>query len=139
MPITTSDELIRLLQRVARQDRTAFAQLFAATSAKLNGIILRISGRRDIAEEMLQEVYVRIWQRAGDFDPARASPITWMAAIARNRALDEVRRSRPVSIEDHPEALNFADPGRASAGTGRAQPGARPDERLHRRAGARAP
>ena len=54
---------------------------------------------------------MRIWQRAGDFDPARASPISWMAAIARNRALDEVRRARPASIEDTPEVMELPDPG----------------------------
>ncbi|WP_092869048.1 sigma-70 family RNA polymerase sigma factor [Hyphomicrobium facile] len=96
-----------LLQRVARQDRAAFAEVYAATSAKLYGIVLRILRRRDIADEVLQEVYVKIWERAGDFRSERASPIAWMAAIARNRALDEVRRKSPVSIEDHPEIQDF--------------------------------
>jgi len=85
--------------------------LYAATSGKLFGIILRILSRRDIAEEILQEVYVKIWQKAGDFDATRASPISWMAVIARNRALDEVRRIKPVSIEDTPQALDIPDPG----------------------------
>jgi RNA polymerase sigma-70 factor (ECF subfamily) len=64
-----------------------------------------------VAEDVLQDVYVRIWERAGSFDPAKASPITWMASIARNRAIDEVRRRRPVSIEEAPEALEVADSG----------------------------
>jgi len=54
---------------------------------------------------VLQDVYVRIWERAVSFDPAKASPITWMATIARNRAIDEVRRKSPVSIEETPESL----------------------------------
>lgn len=94
------------MTRVARQDRAAFADLYRATSAKLYGIILRILRRRDIADEVLQEVYVKIWDRAADFDPKIASPITWMCTIARNRALDEVRRKKPDSIEDHPEFLD---------------------------------
>ena len=101
-------DLSALLKRVARKDRAAFAEVYKATSAKLYGVALRILKRRDIADEVLQEVYVRIWERAGDFNPDRASPISWMATIARNRALDEVRRKRPVAIEDHPEVQNLA-------------------------------
>lgn len=99
-------EIDGLLARVARKDAAAFDALYDATSSKLYGIILRILRRRDISDEVLQEVYVKVWERASDFDPGRASPITWMAAIARNRALDETRRRVPVSIEDTPEALN---------------------------------
>jgi len=97
-----------LLTRVAAADQQAFATLYDATSAKLYGIILRILRRRDLADEILQEVYVKIWERAADFDPRRGSPITWMATIARNRALDEVRRHSHASIEDTPEALSVA-------------------------------
>jgi RNA polymerase sigma-70 factor (ECF subfamily) len=64
--------------------------------------------RRDIADEVLQEVYVKIWERAADYKPESGAVISWMAAIARNRALDEVRRKRPVSMEDHPELLDIA-------------------------------
>lgn len=106
--MTTAQDIIDLLARTARQDRAAFARLYQATSAKLFGIIVRILKRPDLADEVLQEVFVKIWDRAGDFDPRVASPITWMAAIARNRALDEIRRKRPESIEDHPELLEMA-------------------------------
>ena len=106
--MTTVQDINDLLSRVARKDRAAFADAYRATSPKLYGIILRILKRRDIADEVLQEVYVKIWERAAEFDPKRASPITWMAAIARNRALDEVRRKTPVSLEDHPEILDVA-------------------------------
>ena len=106
--MTTVADINDLMQRVAGRDRAAFADVYRLTSSKLYGIVLRILHRRDIADEVLQEVYVKIWERAGDFDPKRASPITWMATIARNRALDEIRRKRPASIEDHPEALDVA-------------------------------
>lgn len=102
-------QLSSLVAAVARQDRAAFRALYNATSAKLYGIIVRILVRRDLADEILQEVYVKVWERAGDFDPQRASPITWMATIARNRALDEVRRVRPVSIEERPEVMDVPD------------------------------
>jgi RNA polymerase sigma-70 factor, ECF subfamily len=103
-----SDRIVELLRRVADADRAAFAALYAATSAKLYGIVVRILKRRDISDEILQDVYLKIWQMAGDYDSAKGSPITWMATIARNRAIDEVRRMTPISIEDAPEALEFA-------------------------------
>ncbi len=106
--ISTPQNIVALLARVASKDAAAFEQVYDATSAKLYGIIIRILRRRDLADEVLQEVYVKIWERAADFDPARSSPITWMATIARNRALDEIRRRVPVSIEEAPEALNVA-------------------------------
>jgi len=104
-------ELVRLLAAVSGRDRRAFAAIYTLTSAKLYGIILRISRRRDLADEVLQEVYVRIWERAADFDAARASPIAWMAAIARNRALDEARRKQIVeSGAPIEEAGEIVDP-----------------------------
>ncbi len=102
---TSRQDLVAALQGVARGERQAFELVYAATSLKLYGIVVRIVGRRELADEVLQEVYVRIWRRAGDFDPSAASPITWLAAIARNLALDEARRKTAASIEDHPEAL----------------------------------
>lgn len=102
-------DLTELLRRVATGDRAAFSSLYAATGSKLYGIILRILKRRDLADDVLQEVYVKIWTRAADFDATRASPITWMATIARNRALDEVRRKQAIAIDDAPEAMNVAD------------------------------
>jgi RNA polymerase sigma-70 factor (ECF subfamily) len=96
-----------LIERVAARDRAAFSSLYAATSAKLYGIILRILRRRELADEVLQEVYVQIWERAAYYDAAKGAPITWMVAIARNRALDEVRRKSAVSIEDTPEVMNL--------------------------------
>ena len=91
--IADGNSLALLLQLVASQDRRAFASLYAASSSKLYGIILRILKRRDVAEDILQDVYVRIWERAMDFDSRKAPAIAWMIAIARNRALDELRRA----------------------------------------------
>jgi RNA polymerase sigma-70 factor (ECF subfamily) len=99
------EPLVGLMQRVAARDRAAFATLYAATSAKLYGVILRILRRRDVADEVLQEVYVQVWERAGQYDAAKASPVTWMATMARNRALDEVRRKRPTPMGDARELV----------------------------------
>lgn len=129
----TTDGLSQLLRGVAQRDRSAFAKVYQATSAKLYGIVLRILRRRDIADEVLQEVYVKIWERAADFDSEKASPISWMAAIARNRALDEVRRKQPVAIEDHPEVQDFAsDDETALAAVMRSEDGRRLAECLKR-------
>lgn len=102
-------ELVQLMSAVAAGDRAAFTALYHATSAKLYGVALRILRRRDLADEVIQETYVRIWNNATAFDPTRASPISWMVAIARNRALDEVRRAMPLPIDTTPEALDVAD------------------------------
>jgi RNA polymerase sigma-70 factor, ECF subfamily len=105
---TAASDLSALLRRVAARDRAAFSALYDVTSAKLYGVVVRILHRRDLADDVLQEVYIRIWERAVDYDAGKGSPIAWMAAIARNRALDEVRRKAPVSIEDAPETLEVA-------------------------------
>lgn len=107
-PQSPSQELSRLLVASADGDRAAFARLYEATSAKLYGVSLRILRRSDLAEEAVQDAYVRIWRRAADFDPARASAIAWMSAIARNRALDVVRLKRETSIEDAPDQADVA-------------------------------
>ena len=98
--------LVSLLQEVAAGDRAAFQELYKSTSAKLYGTVIRILSSRDLANDVIQEVYIKIWEKAGDFNPAIASPITWMATIARNRALDEIRRKVPESIEDHQEVMD---------------------------------
>jgi RNA polymerase sigma-70 factor (ECF subfamily) len=82
--------------RVSGRDREAFAALYQATHLKLYGVVLRILRRKHAAEDVLQDIYIKIWERAGDYDPARGSPITWMATIARNRALDVARQAPGV-------------------------------------------
>jgi RNA polymerase sigma-70 factor, ECF subfamily len=96
--------LEKLMRDVALRDQRAFRTLYDATRAKLYGVILGILGERSAADDILQEIYVKIWDKAADFDPGKASPITWMATIARNRALDEVRRPR-LTIDLPDEAL----------------------------------
>ena len=64
--------------------------------------------RNDLADEVIQEVYLKIWHNAGSFDPKVATPITWMVAITRNRALDLIRKKGETSIEDEPAAMEAA-------------------------------
>ena len=103
----TPPELVSLLAAVAKGDEAAFEKLYAATSAKLYGVVLRILRRPELADEVMQEAYLKIWNGAAQFDRSLASPITWMVAIARNRAIDLARRKTDVSVEDMPDALEL--------------------------------
>ena len=83
-------------------DRDALSRLYDATAAKLFGVCVRILGDRGAAEDALQETYITVWTKADQFDARRGSAITWLATIARNKALDRLR-SRPraaVPLED---------------------------------------
>ncbi len=102
-----SRELSQLLARSGLGDRAAFAQLYERTSAHLFGVVLRINRDRAQAEDVLQEVYVNVWRAAQSFDAAQSQPLTWLTSIARNRAIDSLRRrqaepqtqSAPLSSE----------------------------------------
>jgi RNA polymerase sigma-70 factor (ECF subfamily) len=99
-PVTelrSSDELAALIGAVAAGDRAAFRAVYERTSAKLYGICLRLLGSEAEAEDVLQEAYVTVWRNARRFDSAKASAITWLAGIARNKAIDRLRRRRPVA------------------------------------------
>jgi RNA polymerase sigma factor (sigma-70 family) len=95
--------LVEALVATGGEDRSAFRTLYRLTSAKLFGVCLRICGDRQAAEDVLSDVYLTIWKRAGAFEPGRASPISWLATIARNRAIDWRRasgRAPPAPVEE---------------------------------------
>lgn len=104
----TPGELVWLLASVAKRDEAAFERLYEATRAKLFGVALRILRRRDLAEDVVQEAYVKIWNNAAQFDPGLSSPITWMVSIARNRAIDIVRKHGAAFVADGPAAAEVA-------------------------------
>lgn len=89
-----SAELSALLARAGIGDRAAFAALYRATSSHLYAVVLRINRDRAQAEEVLQEVYVNLWRAAAGFDAAQGQPLTWLTSIARNRAIDSLRRQQ---------------------------------------------
>lgn len=91
------------------EDRSAFATVYKLTSAKLFGICLRICGEKGAAEDVLSDVYLTVWRRAGAYEPGRASPISWLATIARNRAIDWRRsagRRSSVGLDHVPEVVD---------------------------------
>ncbi len=105
------DHLVAALGDVARGDREALRRVYDLTAAKLFGICLRISGDRESAEDILQDVYIKVWNRAGRFDAGRASPITWLCAIARNSAIDWRRSAGRAVMLPEEAAADIADTG----------------------------
>ena len=99
------------LARVAKGDRQALDVVYRATSAKLLGVCLRILHDRSESEDVLQEVYITVWRRASAFDPARGGAAAWLAAIARNRAIDRVRARRPLEGAIPVDSIELADDG----------------------------
>ncbi len=82
---------IGFLQRIVRRDTTALADLYDRHSRLLFGLILRIVRDRAEAEEVLQEVFVRVWTRAESYDPRLGRPTSWLVRVARNCAIDRLR------------------------------------------------
>lgn len=87
-----AEQLRTWLQGAAQRDAAAFRALYDATSPKLFGFALRILGKRELAEEALQDAFVAIWNGAGTYQSHLAAPMTWMTTIVRNKALDMLRR-----------------------------------------------
>ncbi len=114
-----ADELIGLLAAISRGERPALAKLYTRTSAKLYGICLRLMGSEADAQDVLQDAYLTVWRNAARFDPAKASPITWLAVLTRNKAIDRLRQRRgtePVDAaaelaDDAPSALDTISQG----------------------------
>ena len=120
MPTPKSDwserslELSALLGRAGLGDRAAFATLYERTCSHLLGVVMRINRDRAQAEDILQEVYVNVWRAAQSFDAAQSQPLTWLTSVARNRAIDSLRRAQAQpqlkpnvsSIEEEPDVYD---------------------------------
>ncbi len=127
MPQTddAADRLARLLAATALGDRAAFAALYREAGAKLFAVSLRIVRERQLAEEVLQDSFVSIWGHAAGYARAKSAPMTWMAAIVRNRSLDVLRRgSRETEDVDEVLAATLVDESAAPADEARRAAGA---------------
>ncbi|WP_373353760.1 sigma-70 family RNA polymerase sigma factor [Pseudoroseicyclus sp. CXY001] len=110
--MATREEVEHWIGRCSLGDRDAFSALYDATSAKLFGVILRVLNDRAEAEEVLQEVYLRIWRNAGRYSANGLSPMSWLITIARNRAIDRLRARKSAGGEmDEVADLADAAPG----------------------------
>jgi RNA polymerase sigma-70 factor, ECF subfamily len=107
----SSEDLAAVLAAVGSRDSSAFERLYAATSAKLYGVILRILRRHDTAADVLEDAYQQIWERAASYRTTMGSPIVWMLAIARRLAIEASRRPSVASGEAEPEIADAERPG----------------------------
>lgn len=100
-----------LLQRIAAGERAALSLLYDAISMKLLGLAVRILGDRQDAEDVVQDVFVTVWRKAAEYDPARASGEAWLVAITRNRAIDRLRARGRAPGAPEAELAAHPDPG----------------------------
>jgi RNA polymerase sigma-70 factor (ECF subfamily) len=114
-------ELSMLLRRTAEGDRQAFQQFYEKTSARLFGALLQIVRNRPTAEDLLQETFVRIWERAWQFDPGQGAAYSWAYVMARNLAIDLVRRKRFEGDMPEDAAETMVDPGALGQVSGRVE------------------
>ena len=104
--VAEPEQLATWLARTAQGDERAFQQLYAATSAQLYALLLRILRNPERAQDALQDAYVKVWQKADTYAPDRGAPLTWLLSIARYRALDLLRRKRPeVAMPEEPDMM----------------------------------
>ena len=101
-----NSENLHLLGKIATGDRQAFEQLYTATSSQLYAVSLKILGRKDRAEDTLQEAFIRIWHNAGEYTPGRGTVLTWMISIVRYRAFDLIRYHK-VRGEEELQGVEF--------------------------------
>ena len=107
--MSTPVEITWLLAAVSKGDAAAFERLYGATCAKLYGVVLRILRRHDLAADVMEEAYLEIWRSAGEFNPARSTPLAWMVAIARRLAIDLSHRPQPAGTEREPEVIDESE------------------------------
>lgn len=100
-------QLPALLAATAQGDAQAFMALYDATHRHLYALALRVLGQAEAAEDALQEAFVKVWHHAGQFDPQRARPMTWLINVVRNQAIDQLRRQR--GERERTRALDEAD------------------------------
>ena len=82
---------VALLKALAGKDEKAVSQLYDRYRVVLFGLLVRILNNREEAEDVLQELFLQVWHRAGDYDPNRGRPFTWLVTLARSRAIDRLR------------------------------------------------
>lgn len=108
-----NQEFLQLLSATAQGDRQAFANLYQRSAGKLYAVSLQMLRRRDLAEEAVQEAFVRIWHNAGEYQQEKGEVLTWMISIVRYRALDMLRATksrRETDVDELEEAIHHQTP-----------------------------
>lgn len=116
--------MISLLASVALGDRAAFERLYRLAAPNLYAQLNRMLKRAGWADEVLQEVFVKIWLNAGTYSSARSAPMTWMTSIARNAALDRLDRRESGEVElsgEDAEAIFDPTPGPLESSVAKAE------------------
>jgi RNA polymerase sigma-70 factor (ECF subfamily) len=103
--MSTPVEITWLLAAVAQGDASAFERLYAASCAKLYGVVLRIVRRHELAAAVMEEAFLHIWRSASEFNPVHTTPLAWMVSIARRLAIDASRRAQPPGPQGEPEVI----------------------------------
>jgi len=106
---STPVEITWLLAAVTKGDAQAFERLYAATCAKVYGVVLRILRKPGLAADVMEDAYLQVWRKAGEFDPTIQSPLAWMVAMARSRAIDLVRKTQDAGGEGEGEIAEDDD------------------------------
>jgi len=100
-----------LLMKTALNDRKAFEKLYILTSPRLFGLAFLMLKKKELAEEVLQDSFVKIWYNAGQYHHERGAPLAWMTSIVRYRAIDLIRSQKPMlDIDQVPETLDVLEP-----------------------------
>ncbi len=105
IPTVDADQLRQLLAQCSLGDRHAFETLYRSVGPRLHGVALRFMGRPDLAEEVLQESFVRIWNNASRYEAHLSAPLTWMINITRHQAIDQLRKHRDRPLSDVEEQM----------------------------------
>lgn len=103
------DHLVLLLARCESGSESAFQELYGLCSAQLFGLLVRILRIEALAEDALQDTFVKIWQKAGSYDASAGSPMVWLRSIARHKALDLLRRRSSREDHERPDALGLLE------------------------------
>lgn len=101
--------LVALIDRIIDRDERALAALYDATSARVYGLVLRITRRAALAEEVVEDTFWQAWRQAPRFEAARGKVITWLLAMARSRAIDALRRDERFQHAEMPQEVSLED------------------------------
>lgn len=103
-------ELILWIEQASEHNEKALALLYDALVSKVYGLVIRMTGQRQLAEEVTEDVFWQIWRQAARFDAARGSPRAWIMTMARSRSLDALRCQKPTGSFEHEADEQEGDP-----------------------------